>query len=237
MTRTIYFKAKAVTAILLLSSFIAYSQNCEVEKAALKGTYTGDCKKGKASGKGKAVGTDTYEGEFKNGVPDGEGTYTWSNKSSFTGKYVKGLRDGKGIMTIKRENAQDSLIEGWWRKDVYIGKNEKPWQVIAKTGSVTKVDVEYSPDEVRRIKIIITNTTGGVSSLAGQIAPLKVDNVVVVKGFYERMTSLETHYKSTETSLMEVTFPFRGKFMIGRDEVEVEFFERGSYTVNIAINN
>jgi len=33
----------------------------------IKGTYTGDCKKGKASGKGKAIGTDTYKGDFKTG--------------------------------------------------------------------------------------------------------------------------------------------------------------------------
>jgi len=237
MTRTIFLKAKATLSALLILSFCAYSQNCEVEKAALKGTYTGDCKKGKASGKGKAVGTDTYEGEFRNGVPDGEGTYTWSNKSTFTGKFVKGLKEGKGIMNMKKDNGQDSVIEGYWKKDSYIGKNEKPWQVLSKTGSVTKVEVEYMPDEVRRIKVIVTNTTGGVSSLAGQIPALRVDNVVVGKGFYERLTTLESHFKSTETSLMEVTFPFRGKFMIGRDEVEIEFFERGSYTVNIALNN
>lgn len=237
MTKTIFLKAKAATVVLLLSSFFVYSQNCEVEKASLKGTYAGDCKKGKANGKGKAVGTDTYEGEFKNGVPDGEGTYTWSNNSIYTGKFVKGLKEGKGIMTMRKDGGQDSVIEGYWKKDTYIGKNEKPWQVISKTGSVTKVEVEYSPDEVRRIKVIVTNTTGGVSSLAGQIPALRVDNVVVVKGFFERQTTLETHFKSTETSLMEVTFPFRGKFMVGRDEIEIEFFERGSYTVNISLNN
>ena len=237
MTKTIILKAKAATVVLLLSTFFTYGQNCEVEKAALKGTYTGDCKKGKANGKGKAVGTDTYEGDFKNGVPDGEGTYTWSNNSIYTGKFVKGLKEGKGIMTMRKDSGQDSVIEGYWKKDSYIGKNEKPWQVISKTGSVTKVEVEYAPDEVRRIKVIVTNTTGGVSSLAGQIPALRVDNVVVVKGFFERMTTLETHFKSTETSLMEVTFPFRGKFMVGRDEIEIEFFERGSYTVNISLNN
>jgi hypothetical protein len=237
MSKTNFQKAKAVTLALLLFSFGAYSQTCEVDKETIKGTYTGDCKKNKAHGKGKSVGTDTYEGDFKNGTPDGNGTYTWGNKNEFEGKYVKGLREGKGTMTFKKEGTQDSVVEGYWKKDVYIGKNEKPWQVISKTGSVTKVEVEYFPDVIRRIKVIVTNTTGGVSSLGGQLAAFRVDNVVVVKGFFERMTSLETHFKSTETSLMEVTFPFRGKFMINREEVEIEFFESGSYTVNIAINN
>jgi hypothetical protein len=237
MTKTIILKAKTLTLAFVILSFASYSQTCEVDKESLKGTYTGDCKKNKAHGKGKAVGTDTYEGEFKNGIPDGNGTYTWSNKNVFEGKYVKGLREGKGVMTFKKEGKQDSVVEGYWRKDSYIGKNEKPWQVISKTGSVTKVDVEYTPDDVHRIKVIVTNTTGGVSSLGGQLPAFRVDNVVVVKGFFERMTSLESHFKSTETSLMEVTFPFKGKFMINREEIEIEFFEAGSYTVNVAINN
>ena len=237
MTKTNFLKAKIIILALLFFSFGAYSQTCEVDKTSIKGTYTGDCKKNKAHGKGKAVGTDTYEGEFKNGIPDGAGTYTWSNKNVFEGKYLKGMREGKGKMIFKKEGAADSIVEGYWKKDAYIGKNEKPWQVHSKTGSVTKVDVEFTADAIHRIKVIVTNTTGGVSSLGGQMPAFRVDNVVVVKGYFERLTNLETHLKSTETSLMEVTFPFRGKFMINREEIEIEFFEAGSYSVNIAINN
>jgi hypothetical protein len=237
MAKTIYLKAKVAVLALLLLSFCAYSQNCEVERESLKGTYSGDCKKNKAHGKGKAMGADTYEGEFKNGVPAGTGKYTWSNKNIFEGKYVKGLREGKRTMTFKKEGGQDSTVEGFWKKDAYIGKHEKPYEIISKTGSVTKVEVEYTPDFVRRIKVIVTNTTGGVTSLAGQLPAFRVDNVIVAKGYFERMTSLESHFKSTETTLMEVTFPFRGKFQIAREEIEIEFFEPGSYTVNISINN
>src|SRR5215203_389222 len=122
MTKTILIKIKTYGIIFLFLSFTAYSQTCEVDKESLKGTYMGDCKKNKAHGKGKAIGTDTYEGEFKNGIPDGYGTYTWNNKNIFEGKYIKGLREGKGTMTIKREGAQASVIDGFWKKDVYIGK-------------------------------------------------------------------------------------------------------------------
>jgi hypothetical protein len=237
MTKTISFKIEAISIALLLVSFCAYSQTCEVDRESLKGSYTGDCKKNKAHGKGKAVGIDTYEGEFKNGIPDGQGTYTWSNKNVFEGKYVKGLREGKGVMTFKRAGAQDSVVEGFWKKDVYIGRHEKPYEIISKTGSVTKVEVEYSPDAVRRIKVIVTNTTGGVTTPAGQLPTLKVDNIFVAKGSFERITSLETHFKSSETTLIEVNFPFKGKFQIGREEVEIEFFEVGSYIVDISINS
>lgn len=237
MAKTNLLKATVTSLTLLLFFFTAFSQNCEVDKETLKGTYTGDCKKNKAHGKGKAVGTDTYDGEFKNGIPDGIGIYTWSNKNVFEGKYVKGMREGKGKMTFKREGAADSVVEGFWKKDVYIGKNEKPWQVYSKTGSITKVDVEHTPDNISRVRIIITNTTGGASSLGGQLPQYKVDNVVIVKGNFQRQTNLETHFKSTETSFFEITFPFRIKLMMSREELDIEMFEAGSYTINISINN
>ena len=237
MIKTIFLKRKAFGIALLLFSFSGYSQNCEVDKESIKGTYTGDCKKNKAHGKGKAVGADTYEGEFKNGIPDGEGTYTWSNKNVFQGKFLKGLREGKGKMIFKREGAQDSVVEGFWKKDAYIGKYEKPWMVHGKTGSVRDIEIDYSNDPLARVKIVVTNTTGGAQTSSGFIMPRhKVDNVQVLKGHYERLTSLEAHLKSTETTLIEVIFPFRIKLNIGREEVEIEFFEQGSYTVNIAIN-
>jgi hypothetical protein len=237
MTKTIVLKIKAAGVILLLHSFTTYSQTCEVDKESLKGTYTGDCKKNKAHGKGKAVGIDIYEGEFKNGIPDGQGTYTWSNKNVFEGKYIKGLREGKGKMIMKREGAQDSVVEGFWKKDAYIGKNEKPWIVHNKTGSVRTVEVEYTSDPLARLKIVVTNTTGGAQTSSGATMPrYKVDNVQVLKGHYERLTSLESHLKSTETTIIEVIFPFRVKLNIGTEEVEIEFFESGSYIVNISIN-
>src|SRR6186997_391936 len=218
MSKTILLKIKTSAIVFLFLSFTAYSQTCEVDKESLKGTYAGDCKKNKAHGKGKAVGVDTYEGEFKNGIPDGQGTYTWSNKNVFEGKYLKGLREGKGKMTMKREGAQDSVVEGFWKKDAYIGKNEKPWIVHGKTGSVRTVEVEYTPDPLARIKIVVSNTTGGAQTSSGATMPrYTVDNVQVLKGHYERLTSLESHLKSTETTILEVIFPFRIKLTIGTE--------------------
>lgn len=217
--------------------FAGWSQECSVEKQSLKGEYTGDCKKGKAHGKGKAVGADTYEGEFKSGQPDGQGTYTWNSGNTFKGKYVKGFRDGKGTMTFKKAGGQDSIVEGFWKKDVYIGKYEKPWIVHSKTGSIRDVRVEFSPDPIRRIKVIITNTSGGVPTTSGASMPrYTVDNVHVLKGSYERITHLESHLKSTETSLIDTHFPLHVKLSMAREELEIEFLEAGSYIVTISIN-
>ena len=88
-------KSSFIFAMLFFICPYLFSQDCIVEKDSLKGTYTGDCKKGKASGHGKAIGADTYEGEFNSGWPDGEGTYTWSNGNIYKGSLKKGLKNGR----------------------------------------------------------------------------------------------------------------------------------------------
>ena len=235
--KMLHLKRTTILFCLVFITTALYSQECAVDHEFLKGTYTGDCKKGKASGKGKAVGIDTYEGDFKSGLPDGQGTYTWKNGSTYVGKYSKGMKDGKGVMTFKRENGSDSITEGYWKKDVYLGKNEKPYVVHSKTGSVRDVDIEYTKDNARRVKVIVTNTTGGVPSVAGGHGQrFSVQNVQVLKGSYDRITQLESHLKSTETSLTDVIFPFRAKLNIGNQEIEIELYEEGSYIITVAIN-
>ena len=59
-------------------------------------SYTVDCKKGKADGKGLAKGKDIYKGEFKKGYPEGEGIYTFSNGDVFEGEFKKGAKNGPG---------------------------------------------------------------------------------------------------------------------------------------------
>lgn len=236
MNTFISLKISLAFSLMALYSIPIMAQECSVELATIKGTYTGDCKKGKASGKGKSVGFDTYEGEFKSGLPDGKGTYSWQNGNVYTGKFSKGLRDGQGTMTIKRTGTEDSIVQGFWKKDVYIGKYEKPYVVHGKTGSVRDVEIEYNKDDHRRVRIIVVNTTGGVQKMGGVMPKFQVDNVQVLVGNYERLTTLETHLKATESSLMEVNFPFRAKIKIGTEEIEIELLETGSYTINVSIN-
>jgi hypothetical protein len=96
-------KTKLLVLLFLLSPFIySRAQDCSVEKAEIKGSYSGDCKKGKANGKGKAAGTDSYEGDFRAGLPDGNGTYKWSNGNEYTGAFAKGLKEGRGTLVYKK---------------------------------------------------------------------------------------------------------------------------------------
>ena len=77
---------------MFLTPIISFSQDCKVLDPNLSGSYVGECKNGKAEGKGKAVGLHTYEGEFKAGFPDGPGFYTDNLGNSFKGYFKKGKK-------------------------------------------------------------------------------------------------------------------------------------------------
>ncbi len=226
----------AIVALLLSATISA--QDCAVEKAELKGTYTGECKKGKASGKGKATGTDSYEGDFKSGLPDGNGTYIWKNGNEFRGSFSKGLKDGKGTLLYKRANAGDSIVQGYWKKDVYIGKYEHPYRIINKSKMVTDVEVEYKTDPYNKITFFITNTSGGASSVSSDELPkIKVDEIEAVTGAYGRLYVNDNHAKKTESIIEDVRFPIRMRVKMGTEDVEIEFREAGTYIINIRIND
>ncbi|MGB3589826.1 MAG: hypothetical protein WBA23_24975, partial [Tunicatimonas sp.] len=100
------------------SSVTSLVADCRVMLDDIAGSYEGDCHKRKAHGNGKAIGKDTYEGEFKKGYPDGEGTYTWINGDYYEGAFVKGRREGEGKMVYASVNA-DSVLTGYWEDDRY----------------------------------------------------------------------------------------------------------------------
>ena len=53
----------------------------------ISGSYKGGCRDGLAEGKGNAEGEDRYSGEFKAGLPDGKGKYTYKNGNVYNGYF------------------------------------------------------------------------------------------------------------------------------------------------------
>ncbi len=231
-------KASLLFITIFFFSLVAAAQDCSVESALLKGTYSGGCKNGKANGKGKAVGTDTYEGSFAAGVPSGQGIYRWSNGNEFTGWFVKGLKDGLGKLIYKRENLKDSVLEGLWKKDVYAGKPKEPYRLIYQSKSITEIDVEKKNGN-NKITFFISSTSGTARNLEGDEFPkMKVDEVQILSGTIGRLYyNNESSGKRTESVIENVQFPARMKVLIGAEEIEIEFMEAGDFTVNVRINN
>lgn len=140
--------------IFVICSILTYSQEkCKVLKPEINGTYEGKCKNGLAHGKGTATGTDSYSGYFSKGLPNGEGTYTWSTGEKYTGEWVNGLRHGIGKYTMKTIR-NDSIQDGLWQNDAYKGaKPDKP-KVTLNSG-VDRYNFKKSNSALNRVTIDI----------------------------------------------------------------------------------
>jgi hypothetical protein len=117
--------------IIFLSGIIrSYSQDsCKVLKLEISGKYQGQCKKGLADGKGIAQGIHKYEGRFRNGLPNGQGKYTWANGDTYFGNWKDGVKNGEGTYTYKRK-AADSVVTGIWENDIFIKKiTPQPYKI------------------------------------------------------------------------------------------------------------
>lgn len=128
--------AHYIGIVFITLSFISvnsFSQSdCKVLKAEISLSYSGGCKKGLAQGQGEAFGIDSYKGNFKKGYPNGKGTYTWSTGEIYTGEWKNGMRQGSGIYSFFIEN-RDTTIKGRWLKDEYLGPVKvKDWSVTSQ---------------------------------------------------------------------------------------------------------
>ncbi len=206
---------------MVLSLNMLYAQDCKVLSKTINEWYNGDCKKGKADGKGIAKGVDTYEGEFKKGYPDGFGTYTYQDGSIFTGKFKKGKKEGEGELTIKADN----IVTGFWKKDEYVGLYENPYKKTDKSQNVTAYSIKQVETNINSIRLYV-----------------KKDNVLVKDPSFGNITVLNGNYQTTIPSrdyyeISNVTFPFKAKVFYGQEFVEFEIFNNGLWDVRLEITN
>ncbi|MDM8558281.1 hypothetical protein [Candidatus Parabeggiatoa sp. HSG14] len=89
---------------------------CYVDDPRLRGNYSGECRNSKAYGRGKAKGIDLYEGEFINGIINGQGTYVWPNGDRYVGQFEKGKASGRGTM----KSTDGFEKSGFWRNGKFV---------------------------------------------------------------------------------------------------------------------
>ena len=218
-----------LTVIFLLQLNFAFAQEtCKVLLEPITGTYTGECSKGKANGNGKSVGTDTYEGVFKNGFPHGEGKYTFKDGHYYLGSFNKGKMDGEGKMFYKTADGQDSIVTGFWKKDNYSGLYEKPFKIHNQPSSVGRIEI-FKSGVGNEIIIEMNNMSRGMGAQFSSLNEigLKAGNYV---------TKASSRSGNTEITVFKgVTFPFRATFTFGVSKVELEFFEESNYKVIVPV--
>jgi hypothetical protein len=234
-------KSLLFSIVLLFFSSFCFSQKCEVFVASLKGTYEGDCKKDKANGNGTATGEDSYTGEFKNGYPDGNGKYSWKNGDWYDGQWKKGMREGRGTMFYKEKDSKDSLLTGFWKKDKYFGKYEKPYIVHSKTPDISQLEVSRENSQNKEISFVMQSTRGGATALAGPMPKITITDISVMSGNYMTRTDDYNMPKTNKTVLRGIEFPLRIRVSLGTsasdsDILDIEFLEDGRYNVDIYIN-
>lgn len=228
MKAVFFFVALSLTG----SAFAQDSNTCEVAVLPITGQYTGECKSNKAHGKGKSVGMDTYEGEFKKGYPDGEGTYTWKNGNFFTGSFKKGIKQGMGEMHFLRPGITDSVVVGYWEKDLYKGKNAKPYNIVTTTTDVGRVAVTNMTPKDRSITVTVQSLANTKDIYSSNNVQTRMTDVQVTRGSYIGKASNMLADKEV-TVFQQVIFPFRATFRFGNSLVEIEIFDDGGWDIYV----
>jgi len=184
----------------------------------ISGQYEGECKKGLAHGKGKAVGVDTYEGDFKKGLPHGHGKYIWANGDFFEGEWKKGKKDGKGKIVYA---ANDSLVQGFWKNDEYIGLHKEPYQVISKSNIIERVILLKKSDSPNEAEFTFKKQNNDVN----------VQNVIVTR---EDGRIFQTKNVQANSYPFQITLRFQNT-QNQEGHLEIEIYQKGKWEIVVML--
>jgi hypothetical protein len=124
----------------------AGKQACTVVDKDIATTYYGSCVDGKAHGLGRAMGRDTYIGEFSQGKKHGNGFYQWASGAIYYGSWVNDHIEGNGKYFYENGNryeggmhdgdrsgigimyyANGDRYEGGWVEGLRSGEGTMTW--------------------------------------------------------------------------------------------------------------
>ncbi|MDX9729357.1 MAG: hypothetical protein RBT50_08845 [Bacteroidales bacterium] len=185
-----------LAAALLFGAAVTGSsqERCTVLVKEISEKYVGECKKGLAHGTGEARGVDHYTGAFRKGMPHGKGTYIYADSSVYVGMWSKGQRHGDGKYTF-RYLGKDSIQDGLWTRDKYMGKNEtvQGYKVIS-TKAMERYRV-YRYTDGEEIRVLLKPMTSGT---------LDVTNLQITGS-----SGIETEFLNSQMEFRNCEFPFK----------------------------
>ena len=195
-------------AVIVTNSTPLLAQDCKVVDPNFVGTYSGNCKNGKADGKGRSVGRFTYEGEFKAGLPNGLGK----------------MYDSTGSIIIH---------SGYWKNGVFIGEFEHPYILVNKTFMVSGVTItaDAATPPHSTIELSMESVSGGAFNVHGEIPKPTLTNANFQLGSYQNMSPITSQQKRNIYVFQNVIFPAHVIFKIGNEEVQIDFNEAKNYKI------
>ena len=213
---------KKLVLLLFVVSFWSFTQTvqsqCKVLLESISGEYEGGCKKGKADGAGVAKGVDSYNGNFKKGFPDGQGTYTWANGDVFVGEFKKGKKEGAGELSIKEK---DTVVKGFWKDDEYIGKDKFTYKIIYKSPFIisARFGRQVGNDEITFVFL----KGGKVSDVSGfSLAPIEGSHGNIISN-------------SRSKNVKSVAYPYRATASFQGNKLEFIINQPGSWKIEISL--
>ena len=195
--------------------------DCKVLIPELAGSYKGECKKGLANGIGEATGKDFYSGEFKNGLPHGQGLYKWANGDSYKGDWKKGKMEGLGEMK-KKVAGPDSIVTGYWIDNDYIGKEKTTYTLNQKGTNIVAVNFIRLNGEKNEIEIGYYKN--------GKPVPAYNFGISELLGRYGNI--IKSDYAKT---LIAVTYPFRAEVTGGAYFFDFTINQRGKWRISVNV--
>lgn len=230
---------KKIITVLIINTILFNqlgAQDCKVLLPSISGVYEGECDKSKANGKGKSKGIDSYEGQFKNGLPEGIGKYSWQNGNWYEGNFKAGKRQGEGVMHYPIAGKADSTLSGFWAKDLYVGIYEVPFKIQGKGYNVQTISVKPDTKQAPlQIVIDLSSVMSGSDDTHGTIPKPVLSNIQILKGSFMTRSEVTNMTKRNMYYLTDVIFPFSASFRISDEDIVIDFNNPNCYRVEIVM--
>ena len=218
---------KKLLILILIIPVQTFAQNdCKVLLEELDSLYIGSCKNGLAHGQGEAWGDFHYIGKFNKGLPHGVGVANYPDGKIYRGSWKKGLRNGKGTLSIPKSGEMVIKTYVWSKGEIQREILPPAYKVITK----------------RNINRLRVYSQGGGNAVWFQ--PKSIDGAETGAG-----NMRVTGNNGSEISLgskigyENVSFPFKGtikymtwnKMRTAQFEVflEIEVLESGNWVIEI----